>query len=393
MIPQDKRIREFMLKEHIDVILAQSPENFAYVSGFSSHQHTVSRQPGFACAIVHKDPVATVLIGMDFEVPSFASQGFEVLCFSTWVGNRSMDQIRQNNPEPAFVTMLDQIEDVISRREPKVVTIGIEMDYLPVQFYMQMKQRFPDAEFVNVSPLFLQARIIKQPHEIDFMRQIIRVSDEALLATSLLAKEGVSEIELFDHYCRQVMASGLAFPSGWSSFTAGANSGKLGRSSDYRVQSTDVIKFDGGVHGDSRFYTTDFSRSWLMSQADPWLVSIKKNLMDAHQIMLDALRPGLSFQQLFHLGYDHTVKEFPFYKRGHLGHSISMGPQTAEVPFISHDQSGVLESGMILSLENPMYITGYNGFNIEDMVLITDDGFELLTPLTPHWLASESKYR
>lgn len=392
MKPLDKRIREFMLKDNIDVVLAQSPENFAYVSGFSAHQHTVSRQPGFACAIVSAATRPTVLIGMDFETPSFDSE-FKVLSFSTWVGNRTLDQIKQNESAPPFVTLLDRIVETLINLDATDKVIGIEMDYLPINFYAQLKQRLPLVKFVDVSILFLRARVIKQPHEIDLMRQLIRVSDEALLATSRLAHEGVLESELFDHYCQQVMASGVAFPSGWSSFTAGANAGKLGRSQSYPVSAKDVIKFDGGVNGDTKFYTTDFSRSWLMSEVDPWLVSVKRNLMKAHEMMLESIRPGLSFKELFHIGYDFTVKEFPFYQRGHLGHSISMGPQTAEFPFISSNQEGVLEPGMILAVENPMYITGYNGFNIEDMILVTKDGYELLTPLTPHWLESESKYR
>ena len=392
MKPLDKRIREFMLKDNIEVVLAQSPENFAYVSGFSAHQHTVSRQPGVACAIVSAATRPTILIGMDFETPSFDSE-FEVLSFSTWVGNRTLDQIKENESAPPFVTLLDRIEQSLIDLDATEKIIGVEMDYLPINFYAQLKQRLPLVTFVDVSGLFLRARVIKQPHEIDFMRQLIRISDEALLATSRLAHEGVLESELFDHYCQQVMASGIAFPSGWSSFTEGANAVKLGRSQPSLVSAKDVIKFDGGVNGDTKFYTTDFSRSWLMSEVDPWLVSVKRNLMKAHEMMLESIRPGLSFKELFHIGYDFTVKEFPFYQRGHLGHSISMGPQTAELPFISPNQEGVLEPGMILAVENPMYITGYNGFNIEDMILVTEDGYELLTPLTPHWLESESKYR
>ncbi|PKM63773.1 MAG: aminopeptidase P family protein [Firmicutes bacterium HGW-Firmicutes-20] len=393
MKPLDSRIREFMLKDGVDIVLAQSPENFAYVSGFSAHQHAVSRQPGFACAIVSLTGHQTILIGMDFETPSFDNRNFDVRSFSTWVGNRTLRQINENLISAPFVTMLEQLVESIVGLGAMSKVIGIEMEYLPAQFYLQLLKRLPDAQFVDVSRMFLQARVTKQPHEIEFMRKLIRISDEALLDSSKLAKEGVMESELFRHYCQKVMASGIAFPSGWSSFTAGANAGKLGRSQHYRVTAKDVIKFDGGVNGDTKFYTTDFSRSWLMSDVDPWLIKIKQNLIGAHALMLDAIKPGISFKKLFHIGFDFTAKEFPFYQRGHLGHSISMGPQTAEFPFISSNQEGVLEPGMILAVENPMYITGFNGFNIEDMVLITEDGFELLTPLTPHWLESESKYR
>lgn len=393
MYPKEKLVKHLLKQNQIDVLLAQSPENFTYVSGASSHQHTVSRQPGFACAIVFASEAKTALIGMDFETPSFNYELFDIHSFSTWVGNRTLQEIEHKEQAKPFVTIMDQIKSVISKHQLSNGCIGLELDYLPANFYLQLQNAFPNATFVNVSPLFIELRIIKQPDEIDFMKQLITISDEALAYTSRFVKEGMSERDLFNIYCVKVMEYQLAFPSGWSSFTTGSNAGKLGRSTDAIIQPQDVVKFDGGVNGDTLFYTTDFSRSWLMSQVDPWLVRIKKNLLDAHSMMLDTCKPGVALKDLFTIGYEYTKKEFPFYVRGHLGHGISMGPQTAEPPFISATQEGVLKPNMILSLENPMYITGYNGFNIEDMILITETGFELLTPKTPHWLPSESKYQ
>ena len=78
--------------------------------------------------------------------------------------------------------------------------------------------------------------------------------------------------------------------------------------------------------------------------------------------------------------------KYPSYERGHVGHSISLGPQTAEAPIISDANETSLEAGMILAMEVPCYIKGFNGFNIEDMVLITENGCEVLTPKTPHYL-------
>ena len=66
--------------------------------------------------------------------------------------------------------------------------------------------------------------------------------------------------------------------------------------------------------------------------------------------------------------------------------SISMGPATAEAPYINAAETRPLEAGMVLAMEVPCYIDGVNGFNIEDMVLITENGCEVLTPCTPHYL-------
>ncbi len=63
-----------------------------------------------------------------------------------------------------------------------------------------------------------------------------------------------------------------------------------------------------------------------------------------------------------------------------------MGPATCEAPIINASTTRPLEAGMILAMEVPCYIQGVQGFNIEDMVLITEDGCEVLTPNTPHYL-------
>ena len=391
MNPKYQTLQSMMSDFKVDIILAQSPENFAYATGFSSHQHTVSRNPMFACAVIPKENQPT-LIGMDFETPSFNHDLFHVLSFSTWVGNQTLEQIAGEPFSKPWMNLIDHLVSTLTTQGLSESRIGVELDYLPVSFYSQMSERLPIATLINISSLFLKARILKQSDEIEWFKTLISISDQALNQVAKSIKEGMSEIDLYNIYSLEVAKSLQAYPSTWSSFGCGENAGKLGYSSSKIITSKDVVKFDGGVHGGTEFYTTDFSRSWLMSEVDPWLVSVKRNLLEAHDLMLKALKPGLPFKDLFNIGYQHTLKEFPFYQRGHLGHSISMGPHTAEAPFISDNQEGNLEAGMILSVENPMYITGYNGFNIEDMVLITKDGYELLTPLTPHVLKSEEKY-
>ncbi|MEG2788840.1 MAG: Xaa-Pro peptidase family protein [Romboutsia sp.] len=391
MKPKTGKIKRLLREHNIDGAIVNSPENFTYITAYSSHQHTVSRQPHFAMVVLdNQEDTKTVAIGMDFETEAFEeNMDCIVKKYSTWVGGKTLEEVLANEEVAStkkFVTSLELIVETIKEFDLTNKTIGLELDYLPYNYYQSLKEQLPEANFVNISNVFLEARAIKEEDEIEYFRELTRVADEALNYTSQFVKVGVSERELFDIYCNKVMESNICFPSGWSSFCAGENSGRLCRSTDRKIKNGDVVKFDGGVNGDTSFYTTDFSRSWIVGDSHETLVELKERLCEAQKIMIEAVKPGLTFDELFKIGFEHVKAKFKFYERGHLGHSISMGPQTADAPFISLSEKRPIEEGMIFCIETPCYISGFGGFNIEDMVLVTKDGCEVLTPLTPHWL-------
>ncbi len=390
MKPKVQKIKRLLRENNIDGVIVNSPENFTYITAYSSHQHTVSRQAHFAVSVLdNKEESMAIAIGMDFESEAFSDyMDCIVKKYSTWVGGKTFEEVLANKEvvsNKTFVTSLDVVVESIKELNLEDKKVGIELDFISATYFDSLKRALPNVDFVNVSNLFIEARSVKEDDEIEYFRKLARVADEALLHTSQFVKEGVSERELFDIYCKKVMESGICFPSGWSSFCAGENSGRLCRSTDRIIKNGDVVKFDGGVNGDTNFYTTDFSRSWIVGDAHPVLSELKQRLVEAQRLMIDSVKPGLGFDELFSIGFNYVKEKYKFYERGHLGHSISMGPQTAESPFISLSEKRKLEVGMILCIETPCYISGFGGFNIEDMILVTEDGCEVLTPLTPHY--------
>ena len=394
MRPKEYRIKELLRKKGLDGAIVSSPENFHYVTGFGGHQHTVSRQPGFTLAVMRADDkVPTHLTTMDFEAATFrikaAGLNFVVDPYDTWVGLKTWDEIAHGAVVPdktAMESSMDKLVQFMKACDLADKKVGIELDYLPVPYYKSLTEKFPEAEFVDISDLFVYARSVKQPDEIEMFRKLCRIADHGFTEVSKIAKIGVSERELVQCFREDVIKSGFCAPSSWSMFSTGPSSARLTLPGDGVVKDGDVVKFDAGVNAEFDFYTTDTSRAWIIGNGDPALLKLKDRLYEGQRRMIAAAKPGLPINELYHTAYDYVKEMFPCYRRGHQGHSISMGPATAEAPYINASETRPLEAGMILAMEVPCYIDGVNGFNIEDMVLITEDGCEVLTPNTPHYL-------
>ena len=394
MRPKEYRIKELLREKGLDGAIVSSPENFHYVTGFGGHQHTVSRQPGFTLAVMRADDkVPTHLTTMDFEAATFrikaAGLNFVVDPYDTWVGLKTWDEIAHGAVVPdktAMESSMDKLVQFMKACDLAHKKVGIELDYLPVPYYKSLTEKFPEAEFVDISDLFVYARSVKQPDEIEMFRKLCRIADHGFTEVSKIAKIGVSERELVQCFREDVIKSGFCAPSSWSMFSTGPSSARLTLPGDGVVKDGDVVKFDAGVNAEFDFYTTDTSRAWIIGNGDPALLKLKDRLYEGQRRMIAAAKPGLPINELYHTAYDYVKEMFPCYRRGHQGHSISMGPATAEAPYINASETRPLEAGMILAMEVPCYIDGVNGFNIEDMVLITEDGCEVLTPNTPHYL-------
>ena len=394
MRPKEYRIKELLRKKGLDGAIVSSPENFHYVTGFGGHQHTVSRQPGFTLAVMRADDkVPTHLTTMDFEAATFrikaAGLNFVVDPYDTWVGLKTWDEIANGAVVPdktAMESSMDKLVQFMKACDLANKKVGIELDYLPVPYYKSLTEKFPEAEFVDISDLFVYARSVKQPDEIEMFRKLCRIADHGFTEVSKIAKIGVSERELSQCFREDVIKSGFCVPSAWSMFSTGPSGARLTLPGDGVVKDGDVVKFDAGVNAEFDFYTTDTSRAWIIGNGDPALLKLKDRLYEGQRRMIAAAKPGLPINELYHTAYDYVKEMFPCYRRGHQGHSISMGPATAEAPYINASETRPLEAGMILAMEVPCYIDGVNGFNIEDMVLITEDGCEVLTPNTPHYL-------
>ena len=98
--------------------------------------------------------------------------------------------------------------------------------------------------------------------------------------------------------------------------------------------------------------------------------------------MLSRVAPGVKLKDVFDSTMDVIKKSgLPHYNRGHLGHGDGVFLGLEEAPFISTSATETFQSGMVLSLETPYYGIGIGSIMLEDMILITDNGYEFLSKL------------
>lgn len=403
--PKERRIKELLREKGLDGAIISSPENFYYVTGFAGHQHTTSRQPGFTLAVMSaREGVQTQIITMDFEVQTFEKKmreqketlgkdagDFQVHEYDTWVGEKTWDEItgacKVLEPQKTETsTSFDLLKETVYKMDLANMAVGVELDYLTASYFHTLQETFPEMRFVNISDMFIWARSVKMEDEIRMFRTLCQIADEGFYQVSRIVQPGVSEKELVDCFRQSVIASGFCAPSPWSMFSTGPSGARLTLPESNIIQSDQVVKYDAGVNAEFDFYTTDTSRAWVMKDADPELFRLKDRLYEGQRKMIAAAKPGMPIDELFHTAYDYVKEQYPCYQRGHCGHSISLGPATAEEPYITASTKRLLEPGMILAMEVPCYIRDVDGFNIEDMVLITETGSEVLTPKTPHYL-------
>ena len=196
MEPKEQKMKQLFQEHKIDGAIVSSPENFHYVTGFASHQHTVSRQPTFASVIVSKKmDVPSHIIVMDFELPALTDKNtpFMMKKYDTWVGVQKWDDVLNNislNPVNNMQFSIDVVKNTLKEMNLANGTIGIEMDFVSINYYHLLKETFPEVTFVDVSPLFLFSRSVKTEEEIMLFKQLTEVADKSLNVAKDLIKVG-----------------------------------------------------------------------------------------------------------------------------------------------------------------------------------------------------------
>ena len=257
--------------------------------------------------------------------------------------------------------------------------IGFEKS-ISVAEFEKLRKILPRARFADATRELERARAVKSPEEIEKMRAASRMNVEIWKEASTRFKAGMTEREMAG-LIRSMMferGDGEAFDT---IVCVGANAAECHHVPDGTVwNGRTPVLVDMGVKLDG--YCSDMTRNVVPRTRGARVPSLYRKVYDlvleANRAAIAAVRPGVTGRALDKVARD-IIKKGGFGKCfGHsLGHGV--GLEIHEAPTASKKSGWTLRPGMFVTIEPGIYLEGNLGVRIEDLVLVTEDGCEVLT--------------
>ncbi len=281
-----------------------------------------------------------------------------------------VEKVRFSDTDP----VLDLVAAAVDSREP----LGVDKN-LPARFLLPLIERGAAGGFVNASLAIDRARAVKDEQERALMRRASQLNDMALEQLRPWITAGVSELELAERLTklyRELGADGTSFDP-LVAFGANAASGHHWPD-DTRLQPGDVVLIDAGCI--YKGYCSDMTRTYVYQRATDRQRQVYEVVRRANEAAEQAVRPGVPLRELDQIARD-IITEAGFGPQftHRLGHFI--GLEDHEFGDVSASAADAAVPGNVFSIEPGVYLAGELGVRIEDLVLVTETGCEILNAL------------
>lgn len=272
-------------------------------------------------------------------------------------------------------SMLAAIEGRLSSLSDQ--NVAVEADSMSLGFAEQLRTQVENVNFVSTCALVESLRTIKDKWEIASIRESIDMAQRAfaVLRASLRGNQTEKEITAnLEHTIRQFGGQGCAF----APIVAVGSRAALPHASptDRRVDEASFILVDWGAQ--AGLYLSDLTRVLVTGKISPKLKEIYGVVLKAQLAAIKQIKPGAIMRDVDAAART-TIADAGYGKQfGHgLGHGF--GLQIHESPRLSVTSDAPLEAGMVITVEPGIYLPGWGGVRIEDDVLVTRDGHEVLS--------------
>ena len=341
----------------LDALLATSPENVAWASGAAPPSQKTVRSR-LAAALVPRDG-GSELVAIAIEGPVVRTQ-------SRLSALRLYEEFVE---DPVLV-----FADSLAQRGLDEGIIGVEETHLSHADFGKLAAALPKAQLVRADELFEELRMVKTPAEIEAIRDIGVAAERIASEVCANFGAGVTERAIANFVAERYAEAGgdgltmLVVGSGPRSASVNAPP------TDRELQDGDILRLD--IIGTKARYHSDVARTMVVGAPTSEQQRVYALLLGVHRRCLAALRPGALTTDIYAIYQDAMdAADLPPYH--FVGHGL--GVTLHEGPFVNALKPIALEPGMVLCIEPLTLLEGRFGVQIEDEVLITADGYELIT--------------
>jgi len=340
------KLRKALKENQLDAILITRPENQRYLSGFTGGEGVL--------LITQED----ALLLTDF---------------------RYYEQVAEEAPGFQLVKVEAKMPQVLRPllRERDVGALGFEATHLPFAQYREWKKAPRGTKWLPADEIVDKLRMIKDEGELDKIRKAIAISDMACEHIRKFMKVGMTEKEVaweLEIYMRTHGAEGLAFPTIVGSGPNGAKPHAVLQ--DRPIQKGEAVVLDLGAQVEG--YNSDITRTICLGKPDKELCEIYDIVLRAQLAAEAAAKPGMIGQEIDAIARSIISEAGHAEHFGHgLGHGVGLAVH--EGPRAGPNASMTMEAGMLCTIEPGIYVPGLGGVRIEDIVLFTAGGVEVLT--------------
>lgn len=354
------RQRQVMEERGLDALIAGSPENLAYTTGFVVPSQLLMRWRHAMCIVEQSGHTTMVTIDME-ETTVRAHAAFD-----------DIRVYREFTDDP-----MREVAGALKDRGLTGASVAVEMEYLPAGDFATLRDLLPEADFVAADTIFRGIRQVKTTREIGLLRSLSRITDRAIGETLAHARPGMTELELAGHLTGRIFSGGaqdfklMIIASGERSQFPNVGP------TDRALREGDLIRMEifGVLHG----YHAGVCRTAVVGAPTGEQARIWDNLIECKRLVMDRIRPGAHARTVYQRFLE-KFDELGLEPISFVGHGI--GVFLHEEPYLGRYGGEVLEEGMVVAIEPLVYIPGRMGLQNKDMLLVTRDGCELLSDAT-----------
>ena len=274
-----------------------------------------------------------------------------------------------------YKSLPDSLEELLS--ELDIASLAFEAEDISYARWSDLKERLGSIKLLPVKEQVRNIRRVKEAGEIETIKRGTSLAKEVFLAVRDLVRPGALESDIalaFEMEAKKRGASKLSFDI---IVASGARSALPHASpTSNAISDGDLVVVDFGIVLDG--YCTDETCTFRVGEVAPEIEEIYKTVKEAHHKAIALVKPGVKAAQIDSSARSHIAdKGYGDYFSHGTGHGV--GLQIHELPTISERSEEVLEEGMVFTVEPGIYVPELGGVRIEDMILVTADGAEVLT--------------